>query len=94
MRQFLQDFQINTKHRYRGLISLWNTCATSTLFRLKLGAFQSRVRWMRFEEQKVLYKRWTEVLARPDAFYLLHLAATESMLVEDGCASACRIRGG
>jgi len=37
---------------------------------------QTRVGGTRFEEREALYKRWAEVLARPDELYSVHLAAT------------------
>jgi GT2 family glycosyltransferase len=38
---------------------------------------QTRVGGTRHEEREVLYKRWPEVLARPDEFYSPHLEPTE-----------------
>jgi GT2 family glycosyltransferase len=51
---------------------------------------QTRVGGTRYEEREALYKRWPEVLARPDEFYSPHLAATERITLSRG---ECVLRG-
>ena len=45
---------------------------------------QTRVGGTRHEEREALYKRWAEVLARPDEFYSPHLAPTERIALNSG----------
>ncbi len=43
---------------------------------------QTRVGGTRYEEREALYKRWLGVVARPDEFYSVHLAATERVALQ------------
>jgi GT2 family glycosyltransferase len=45
---------------------------------------QTRVGGTRYQEREALYKRWADVLGRPDPFYSPNLAATERITLSSG----------
>lgn len=45
---------------------------------------QTRLGGTRYEEREALYKKWPDVLARPDQFYSPHLAPTERIALNGG----------